>query len=70
MSTNNPIKRIKWSNNTNDYSYKPEPVKFIPSDKFNGSISGYIFQMGQQGLGYYLDNYLDNYLDKYSNEQL
>ena len=30
---------------------------FIPSKSFIGSKSGYIFQMGEYGLGYYVDKY-------------
>ena len=34
------------------YSKKPD---FIPSSKFTGSKKGYIFTMGEKGLGYYID---------------
>ncbi len=30
---------------------------FIASDKFKGSIKGYIFHVGANGLGYYKDHY-------------
>jgi len=28
---------------------------FYPSDKFDGKIDGYVFKMGDNGLGYYID---------------
>lgn len=31
-------------------------IKFIPSDKYIGSKLGYLFYMGDNGLGYYLDH--------------
>ncbi len=31
-------------------------LKFVPSDKFIGSIYGYLFYMGDKGLGYYIDH--------------
>jgi hypothetical protein len=30
-------------------------LKFIASDKFTGSLYGYIYQMGPKGVGYYID---------------
>tara|TARA_X000000368_G_scaffold259455_1_gene205119 strand:- start:212 stop:421 length:210 start_codon:yes stop_codon:yes gene_type:complete len=30
-------------------------LNFYPSDKFNGSMTGYVFKMDEKGLGYYLD---------------
>jgi hypothetical protein len=30
-------------------------LKFVASDKFVGSLFGYVFYMGNKGLGYYLD---------------
>lgn len=32
------------------------PKEFIPSDRFIGAKSGYVFKMDTKGLGYYLDN--------------
>lgn len=29
---------------------------FIYSTKFQGSINGYIFKLGEKGIGYYKDN--------------
>jgi hypothetical protein len=28
---------------------------FFPSSKYNGSVENYVFQMGPEGLGYYID---------------
>jgi hypothetical protein len=30
-------------------------LKFIPSHIYSGSISGYVFYLGEFGLGYYID---------------
>jgi ribosome biogenesis protein UTP30 len=36
-------------------SSKEEAIKFISAKKFNGSKKGYVFRMGKEGLGYYVD---------------
>lgn len=33
-------------------------LKFMPNDKFVGSMPGYLFYMGPKGLGYYIDHYI------------
>jgi hypothetical protein len=33
-------------------------LKFVASDKFVGSLPGYLFYMGPKGLGYYIDHYI------------
>ena len=33
-------------------------LKFVASDKFVGSLPGYLFYMGPKGLGYYIDSYI------------
>lgn len=33
-------------------------LKFVKSDKFVGSLPGYVFYMGFKGLGYYIDPYV------------
>ncbi len=30
-------------------------LKFVSSDKFLGFLEGYVFQIGEKGLGYYMD---------------
>ena len=30
-------------------------LDFYPSDKFDGKMDGYVFKMGDKGLGYYID---------------
>ena len=37
-------------------------LKFIPSDKFVGSLFGYLFYMGPKGLGYYIDHLIMNHV--------
>ena len=32
-------------------------VDFLPSSKYTNSKAGYVFKMGDKGLGYYLDPY-------------
>ena len=34
----------------------PDKLNFYASDKFDGAIDGYVFKMGDMGLGYYLDH--------------
>ncbi len=31
-------------------------LKFVPTDKSAGSLYGYLFYMGDKGLGYYIDH--------------
>ena len=33
-------------------------LDFYPSDKFDGKMDGYVFKMGDNGLGYYIDQNL------------
>lgn len=33
-------------------------LKFVSSDKYVGSLPGYLFYMGPKGLGYYIDSYI------------
>lgn len=33
-------------------------LKFVASDKFVGSLPGYLFYMGPKGLGYYIDSFI------------
>jgi len=47
---------------TNDYTIVPPPgpsapPSFIPSSRFVESVNGYVFYLGPNGLGYYLDNH-------------
>ena len=35
----------------------PSKSNFYASDKFNGAMDGYVFKMGENGLGYYLDDF-------------
>jgi hypothetical protein len=44
------------SSNQKNISDSSKSDKFIASAKFVGSLSGYIFQMGPNGLGYYIDS--------------
>lgn len=34
---------------------KSEKQAFIPADKFQGSLPGYVYKMDANGLGYYID---------------
>jgi hypothetical protein len=36
---------------------RKDDSSFIPRAKYTGSITGYIFQMGNRGTGYYKDTY-------------
>jgi len=33
-------------------------LKFVASDKYVGSLPGYLYYMGPKGLGYYIDSYI------------
>lgn len=37
-----------------------QPPQFCPSESFTGAKSGYVFKLGDQGLGFYLNGYVDN----------
>jgi len=37
-------------------------LKFVASDKFVGPLFGYVFKMGEKGLGYYIDSYIMRYV--------
>lgn len=50
---------IQWKYSTDKYTLL-DPVQsklepFIPSDRYKGSIQGYVFYNGKYGLGYYID---------------
>lgn len=34
---------------------KSEKQAFIPADRFQGSLPGYVYKMDANGLGYYID---------------
>jgi len=40
-----------------DSKQRKDDASFIPRAKYTGSIPGYIFQMGNRGIGYYKDTY-------------
>jgi len=46
----------KSKKNVEEYMGNIQQEPFIASDKFDGAMDGYVFKMGENGLGYYLDD--------------
>lgn len=42
-----------------DAVYREQVEVFLPSEKFTGSKRGYLFKLGDKGLGFYEDGYVD-----------
>ena len=49
-----PLNKKYWLDGIFDEELNIET--FIYSTKFQGSINGYIFKLGEEGIGYYKDN--------------
>jgi len=62
IKTNNiSLPLIDYTKNDNDNDIeapKKKKEKFISSNTFSGKKEGYIFKMGKEGIGYYLDRHI------------
>ena len=49
------MQKSENNNNVHEDRYKTNKLNFYASDKFDGKMDGYVFKMGDKGLGYYID---------------
>ena len=49
------MQKSENNNNIDEDKHQSNKLNFYASDKFDGKMDGYVFKMGDKGLGYYID---------------